>query len=94
MPGWEGNYCGIQRHVSSRDELVRCASLLCPRNTCKPVEAPSNEATALVYLVFGIEGIDKTSVDLRHVLKETEVCILIYCSDELNYTTLLRLKFE
>ncbi|XP_028393656.1 LOW QUALITY PROTEIN: protein dispatched homolog 3-like [Dendronephthya gigantea] len=74
--GWDGKYCGIQRHISSRSELVRCATSLCPPNACKPVKAPSNKATALVYLVFGIEGVDKTSVDLRHVLKQTEGKVL------------------
>ena len=76
--GREGLYCGLQSHITSEEELVECELVtrpppLCPKGTCVPAEAPPNEATALVYLVFGVKKIDKTSVDLRHVLKDTQV---------------------
>lgn len=72
-------YCGIQQHVSSREELLPCVmrkdEVLCHAHECAPVQAPPSTATALVYVVFGVKGIDKTSVDLRHVLRETEVTL-------------------
>lgn len=91
VPGREGLYCGIQPQVSSPNELFRCHIIsnlppLCAKGSCVPASPPPNDATALVYLVFGIKGIDKTSVDLRHVLKESQVykygslkCFLSYC---------------
>ena len=99
VPGQEvadqdASYCGIQPLVQSPQDLVRCIFTrdtkpttppLCRKNECKPVKAPPNEATALVYVVFGVKGIDKTSVDLRHVLKETQVFnySILGCSDSI-----------
>ena len=99
VPGQEvadqgASYCGIQPLVQSPQDLVRCIFTrdtkpttppLCRKNECKPVKAPPNEATALVYVVFGVKGIDKTSVDLRHVLTETQVFnySILGCSDSI-----------
>jgi hypothetical protein len=79
--GRKGLYCSLQSQITSEEDLVKCVEeeedpvqpTLCPKDKCTPAKAPPNEATAVVYLVFGIKRIDKTSVDLRHVLKETQV---------------------
>ena len=77
--GGEEFYCSIQPHASSSKDLFECIdaqqnkkNLLCKRG-CKPAKPPDSGTTAIVYVVFGIKGIDKNSVDLRHVLKETQV---------------------
>ena len=76
-PFLEGSCCSIKPQVSSVSDLKRCIEVkpsICDGpDKCVPVTAQPNQATALVYLVFGIKGLDKSSVDLRHVLKQTEV---------------------
>ena len=73
----EGSYCSIKPEVSSPSDFKRCievkGSICDGPHQCVPATAQPNQATALVYLVFGIKGLDKSSVDLRHVLKQTEV---------------------
>ena len=45
------------------------------KQSCKAAKKPTDGRTALVYLVFGIKGIDTRSIDRRHVLEDKKVNI-------------------